>query len=204
MRFEGIGIKNLQFWAWRLGFNSSFFKDCAKNWPTTFCTNLHTLQQKMESDHTKSKDSHNMRSWHQQYQKTSSCSHNDCVSTIVMLFWKQHSLTLKFHLPKPSPSSDNYRCFHVMVFVISTLFFHVAKCGLHFLSWHVKVKWTFGYPFHMFNADYSSNISTHITNLAQVEHTSFTSFTRTHKKHTERDLTQLWHIGLEIFAQHKT
>jgi hypothetical protein len=48
------------------------------------------LWQRMEREHIESKDSHNVRSWHQQSPKKSSCSHINCISTInVILFWKE-------------------------------------------------------------------------------------------------------------------
>jgi len=48
----------------------------------------HTLWgKKWRKSTLKAKDSHNVKSWHQQSQKTSSCFHIVCISTInVMLF----------------------------------------------------------------------------------------------------------------------
>ncbi len=61
----GILIWRLQFKKWKcklpknwdygLGFSSSRFRNCAKNWSVTNCTNSHTLGQKMEKEHTESK-----------------------------------------------------------------------------------------------------------------------------------------------------
>ncbi len=71
----------------------------------------------MEKEHTKSKDSHNVKSWHQQSQKTSSCSHIDCISTInVMLFWKEQ--------PRQSLKTFTYLKPHLiaMVLVLEALF----------------------------------------------------------------------------------
>ncbi len=90
LQFEKWKCKLPKDWDYGFGFSSSHFRNCAKNWPVTNCTSLHTLGQRMEKEHTESKDSHNVKSWHQQSQKTSSCSHVDCISTVnVMLFWKE-------------------------------------------------------------------------------------------------------------------
>ncbi len=61
----GISMWRLQFKKWKcklpknwdygLGFSSSHFRNCAKNWLVTNCTSSHTLGQKMEREHTESK-----------------------------------------------------------------------------------------------------------------------------------------------------
>jgi hypothetical protein len=75
---ENWRCRLLKHWDSRLGSKSSRFRDCARNWLATNCTSSHILWQKIERDHTKSKDSHNVRSWHWQSQNISSCSHIDC------------------------------------------------------------------------------------------------------------------------------
>jgi hypothetical protein len=101
--------KLLKDYDYRLDYNLNCFKDCIWNWLTTNCTNSHTLQQRMEKDHNKSKDSHNVRSWHWQSQKTSSCSHIDYISTIAV---KTHYKWTTFHhfSPKEMMYNKYNRC----------------------------------------------------------------------------------------------
>ncbi len=124
----------------------------------------------------------------------SSCSHIDYISTIVVLFWKEHNLTLNSHLPKSSPSSDGSNYLDAMVLVISMQWFQLflaffsmqpSMVSIFFLD--TKVKQAFNTPLHKFNANFSAfGRSSHIINLAQDEHMSLRSFTRSCTKHTKK------------------